>query len=112
MDSRKEFEEKVLNPIKTKGLVISRIPKSTRDEFIKFAEEYYADDYGMLLLELWNRYKEYQNILQGMDIKLNYLIELVGAKQTRPEEEKSTKRMLSGREIVVDKKSRKEVENG
>lgn len=97
-----EFDEKVLTPIKTQGLVISRIPKTTRSEFVKFAEENYADDYGMLLVELWNRYKEYMNIIQGIDIKLNYISDRIDSLQKEEKEEEPAEteiKMLDGKTI-------------
>jgi len=103
METKEEFKERVLKPMKTQGLVISRIPKITRSEFVEFAEEHYSDDYGMLLVELWNRYKEYSNVLQGMDIKLNYLVEMTESKTNEEKEPVETAKtgikMLDGIEI-------------
>jgi len=100
---RTEFEENVLKKCKTQGLVISRIPKSTRDEFVKFAEEYYADDYGMVLVELWKNYKRSQflevTFFENINMKLEYLISKLDV--PKKEEEKPTKeiRFLNGRKV-------------
>lgn len=60
--NRKEFDEIVLKKTKEKGLIMSRVPEKTRLEFIKFAEEEFADDRGMLLKKLMDDYKEYAKL--------------------------------------------------
>ena len=108
---RTEFEENVLKKCKTQGLVISRIPKSTREEFVKFAEDYYADDYGMALLELWNNYKRSQflevTFFSNIDLKLN---ELLNRNVPKREEEKPKKeiKFLDGRKARIEKEVKHE----
>ena len=52
----------VLNKAKSSGLIMSRVPDKTREEFIKFAEDNFAGDYGMLLCWCYNQAVEYQKV--------------------------------------------------
>ena len=91
------MKEIVLRDRETR-LNISRVPKKTREEFIQFAEEDFEGDYGMLLREIWEKYKEY-SFYQNLDIKLNHIIQLLenrSEKKSNEEEGKSIK-MLSGK---------------
>ncbi|KKM80826.1 hypothetical protein LCGC14_1336020 [marine sediment metagenome] len=84
-------------------LNISRVPKKTREEFTKFAEEEFEGDYGMLLKELWEKYKDYSMIQQTFDVKLNYIIQLLeNEKGTASQERKPEKniiKFLDGRKV-------------
>ena len=103
---RTEFEEKVLTKCKTQGLVISRIPKSTREEFVKFAEESFADDYGLLLKHIWDEFKRSQflevTFFSNIDLKLN---ELLNRDVPKQEEKKPTKeiKFLDGKTRRIEK---------
>jgi len=44
------------------GLVISRVPKQTKQIFTELADQEFCSDYGMTLRELLNQYLEYQQI--------------------------------------------------
>lgn len=81
-----------------KGIRISRLPKKVREEFKEFAKEEYADDFGMALTELWNKYKEYLVFYNNFDIKLDYIIQLLNTEE-KPDEEKIIK-TLSGRRVL------------
>jgi hypothetical protein len=80
-----EIKEIVLRDRETR-LSISRVPKKTREEFINFAKEEFEGDYGMLLKDLWEKYKKsfsYENL----NNKLDYIIQLL--KNSNEKEEKS-----------------------
>lgn len=95
--NREEFNGVVLKKMKEKGLIMSRVPVKTRDEFIKFAEEEFADDRGMLLHEVWRVYKQMINIQETFDVKLNYIIQLLESKEVPKEEIPKEKiKMLDG----------------
>ena len=99
-----EFEGVVLKKMKEKGLVMSRVPTHTREEFIKLAQDHFADDRGMLLHHVWNVYKQAINIQETFDVKLNYIIQLLETiKINSPDKEEKPKtsevRMLSGRRV-------------
>ena len=81
---------------KERSLYINRIPRKIKDEFTNYAEEEFAGDYGMLLRELWESYKLYKTILQGMDVKLNYIVQILEQSTAEEQEEKPGRKMLSG----------------
>jgi 3-oxoacyl-ACP reductase-like protein len=104
-----EFDDIVLRE-KERSFYISRIPKKTKEELIKFAQEEFADDYGACISAVWNKFKEMINYQDNFDIKLNYIIQLL--ENSKPEIEKKEEKpdneikMLSGRKVT------KEVKNG
>ena len=71
----------ILSKAKAQGLIISRVPLKTREEFIKIADEEFAGDYGLLLKHIWDEYKRSSFIeatfFSNIDLKLNYLISKV-----------------------------------
>jgi len=68
---RKQFEEKILKPIKERGIVMSRVPERTRNEFIEFAENEFCDDRGMCFKWLFTQAMEYQKMKKVLfNIKL------------------------------------------
>lgn len=89
-------------------LNISRVPKKTREEFVKFAEEEFEGDYGMLLREVWEKYKEYSMVQQTFDTKINYIIQLLEKEQNtasqEEEPEKKTIKLLDGRKVEKEVK--------
>lgn len=88
--------EIVLNKAKAQGLIISRVPQRIRDNFLKLAEEEFADDYGMCLKFLWDNFELWNNFMQNWDIKLNYIIEKIENKTNTKQEEI---KLLSGKTI-------------
>jgi len=82
---------------KEKSLHISRIPTKTKKEFIQFAEEEFSGDYGMLLRELWESYKTNQNLFQGMDSKINYILQIL--QSGKEKKEASSIKMLDGKSM-------------
>ena len=96
-----EFQKKVKDiqeRIKVHGLVINRVPKNIRDEFVEYAEEEFCDDYGMTLKYVWDNFKLWKIFFENMDYKLNHILELLTQGEKKPEEE--TLRMLSGRKVM------------
>ena len=89
-----EFEGVVLRE-KERSLHISRVPKKVKEEFVELAREEFAEDYGMALRELLEKYKEYGMIINNFDIKLNYIIQIL-EQSTATQEEKPDRKMLSG----------------
>lgn len=90
-----EFNEIILRE-KERSLHISRVPKNIKEEFVKFAEEEFAGDYGMLLRELWESYKRNKTLFEGMDIKLNYISQVLEQSTATKQEEEPGRKMLSG----------------
>ena len=79
-----------------KSLHISRVPRKVKLEFAEYAEEEFAGDYGMLLREIWESYKLYKNVLQGMDIKINHITHILEKSTAEEQEEEPGIKMLSG----------------
>lgn len=57
----KKFDEIVLRE-KERKLFISRLPMQVKEEFIKFANEEFCDDYGMALRDIWQDAKLFRKI--------------------------------------------------
>lgn len=64
----------VLRKAKSSGLVIGRIPKKTKKEFILFAEEEFEDDYGMALKYIWDNFKIWALYFNNLDFKLDKIL--------------------------------------
>lgn len=98
--------EIVLRKAKSGGLVIARVPELTLKEFKEFAEMYFADDYGLCLKTLWDRFKESELFFSDTQIKLNYIINLLENKPEIEEKKPETKqiKMLSGRNVEKELK--------
>lgn len=50
--------KRLLEKDSDRRLWISRVPKGTKSEFVKFAEDQFEDDFGMALKHIWDSYKE------------------------------------------------------
>ena len=72
-DKLREFAEKLEN----QGIIINRIPQSTREEFKQFAREEFANDYGFALKYLWDHYKKTKLIFENFDYKLDEALERI-----------------------------------
>ena len=94
LEDVKNLKEKIRN---NTGLVISRVPENTRKEFIEFANGEFAGDYGLLLRELWETYKQYHQIVKTQDIKLDYIITMVKNKNNNQSNIEEKKIKMLGR---------------
>lgn len=90
--------EIILRKTRADGLVMSRVPKRIRDNFIKLAEDEFAGDYGMALSFLWNNFELWNKFMQNWDIKLNYIINKL---ENKDNAQPVIKKLLSGREIKL-----------
>jgi hypothetical protein len=90
--------EIVLRKTRADGLIMSRVPKRIRDNFIKLSEDEFAGDYGMALAFLWNNFELWTNFMQNWDIKLNYIINKL---ENKTNNQPAAKKMLSGKEIIL-----------
>ena len=97
--------KKIIEKVKTKGLVINRVPKNTKMEFIDFADQEFESDYGMTLKYIWDNFKLWKIFFENMDMKLDKIIDLANNQNNQKPEEKQI-RMLSGKKIKY-----KEVKN-
>ena len=79
-----EFKEVVLKKTRSDGLVISRLPKPTRDEFIEFANHEFSGDYGMALKHLWDSFKLWKIVFENIDLRLGKILDLMQSSNEQP----------------------------
>jgi len=96
--NKEEFD--VFNKkVRSDGIVMSRVPTPTREEFIKIAEEQFSGDYGMLLAHLLYNYKLFIIFINDFNTKLDALsLKLDKIEENKLSEPKKI-RMLSGKEL-------------
>jgi hypothetical protein len=105
MDKIDELKSK----IRENSLVISRVPKNTKEEFIAFANEEFAGDYGMTLKNLFDNFKLWKMLFENLDMKLDNILEIIS--QPEQKEEKSSEdeiKLVSGRKIRLKGGNNKE----
>lgn len=97
-----DFDDIVLKE-KEKSFYISRIPKKTKEEIIRFAGEEFEEDYGMAIHFIWCKFKEMIKYEEMQDIKLNYIIQILENQNQKSEvekkEEKPSIKMMDGRSV-------------
>lgn len=93
-----EFKD-IVKKTRSDGLVISRIPKTTRDEFLDFADKEFAGDYGMTLRHLWDTFKLWNIFIGSFDYKLNHIISKLENRENNPMGAKGIK-TLSGNKLA------------
>ena len=95
-----EFNGIVLKE-KENRLSISRVPKRTKEEFLKFAEEEFCNDFGMTLKYVWDNFKLWKIFFENISFKLDNILESIS--QLEPNEKKPEQkeniRFLSGRKV-------------
>lgn len=101
-----EFRGVVLKKVRSDGLVMSRVPKPTRDKFLDLANAEFAGDYGLTLKYLWDQYEMFMVFMSNWNIKLDYILQLLTqqneSSQSTKEEDQSGKeiKLLDGRRVV------------
>ena len=90
VDEVRELKEQIRNNL---GLVMSRVPEKTRTEFIDFANGEFASDYGCTLVYVWDCFKHYQQIINTVDTKIDYMISLI-KQSPKTEEARKLPQML------------------
>jgi hypothetical protein len=98
--------------LKSSGIVISRLPKDTKDAFMKLAEERFCDDYGMTLVWLLDQATEYQTakeVLFNNFAAISAAIVNITARLEQIEEINKTsvqskRRTLSGEELKLSRR--------
>ena len=81
---------------KETSLRMSRVPRATKNEFVKFAEEEFANDFGMCFTYIWKQFKIWNIFFENIDMKLDVIINKLNT-----HEESSDKgiKLLSGRKV-------------
>jgi len=76
MDKFQSNVKAIQEKVKTKGLVISRVPQNTKSEFVKLAESEFADDFGLTLKALLDDYLIFNKIKDSfMNNKIKIIFE-------------------------------------
>ena len=92
----KEIQEKV----KTQGIIMNRVPDSTRQEFIKFSKDEFCDDRGLCFKYVWDQFKIWKLFFENIDMKLDKIIDNTQPSSIKVEENSENSiRLLSGREL-------------
>jgi hypothetical protein len=73
-EENEQIGEIILRKVRADGIVMSRVPKRVRDNFLKLAEDEFAGDYGMTLVHLWNTFELWNTFMVNWDFKLNHII--------------------------------------
>ncbi len=84
--------------IRERSLVISRIPRKTKDEFIALANDEFCGDYGMCLKWCLEQAMEKQAVMsffENMNFKLNQILGDIPKTEQKPETESI--KMVDGR---------------
>ena len=87
--------EDVIRRLKADNLVMSSVPKKTKEEFIAFAQEEFADNYGACLKYVFDFFKLSMTFLQGYDDKLNLILERLDS----PKDDEKKIKLLSGNTV-------------
>jgi hypothetical protein len=104
MTTKEEMNEIVLRE-KEKSLHISRLPRELKEQFVKFAEEEFADDFGMCLKFLFDQAMEYQYMKNAL---FNGYLTKDTEQSTASQEEKPEKKVIK---FLSGKKVEREVKN-
>jgi len=84
----------VLKKVRSDGLVMSRVPKPTRDAFISLADEEFVGDYGLTLKYILDSFQILKPLIENAIFKLDNIIELI-----KNQDNIQTKTTLSGKRI-------------
>jgi len=97
------MDENILLLEKERSLHISRVPKNTKDAFVKLSEDEFSGDYGMTLKSLFDNFRLWKLLFENIDYKLDDIIEKIShlEQKEEPEQKKEKIRLLSGRQIEV-----------
>lgn len=97
MNEIEKITKKVFNNSHA-NMSISRLPKITKEKFVKLAEEEFCNDYGMTLKFLFDNYSRsasFEYLLEEIDTLKNSLV----FGQEQKQEEVKKKKMLDGKEL-------------
>ena len=92
--------------IRENSLVISRVPKDTKEKFIAIANEAFAGDYGLLLKDILDQALEYQAMkgvfFENINMKLDNILESISQPE-QIEQPNAGIKTLSGRTIGTNR---------
>ena len=87
--------EEIIKKIRADNLVMSSVPIKTKEEFVAFAREEFADNYGACLKYIFDFFKLSVTFLEGFDDKMDQILEKLDQK----DEEEPGIKTLSGRNL-------------
>ena len=87
--------EEIIKKIRADNLVMSSVPIKTKEEFVAFAREEFADNYGACLKYIFDFFKLSVTFLEGFDGKMDQILERLDKK----DEEEPGIKTLSGRNL-------------
>jgi len=87
--------EEIIKKIRADNLVMSSVPIKTKEEFVAFAREEFADNYGACLKYIFDFFKLSVTFLEGFDGKMDQILEKLDQK----DEEEPGIKTLSGRNL-------------
>ena len=96
----------VLKSVRESGIVISRVPKITKDLFTDIADREFCSDYGLLLKYLLDQTIEYQEmkktLFNGLHEKLDEILEVVSSKEVEETDSDGNKtiQLVNGRKLM------------
>ena len=88
---------KIQNKVLELKLVISRLPRKTKDDFIALANAEFCGDYGMTLKYLFDNFKLWKLLFENIDMKLDQILEVIPQTEQKPDKEEI--QLLSGKRI-------------
>ena len=91
-------KEDILRKIKADNLVMSCVPKKTKEEFIQFAQDEFAGNYGATLKYVFDFFKLSVTFLEGFDGKLDQILTSLNNQKVDQEEEPKIK-TISGNKL-------------
>ncbi len=94
MDSATKIKERVMN---NHSLYFARVPKNTRERFIKIANDEFEGDYGMLLKFLMDGVVKED--IADLIVRMQELEQRIVRLENKPEEQKKGVTLLNGRRI-------------
>lgn len=100
---KEEFKKYASEVRREKGLIMSRVPKRTRELFTSLADEEFCGDYGLCLKKILDDSMIYKMYFENVDMKLDILANkldeitgLVSKEQINEEENPEGIKMLNG----------------
>ena len=92
--------EEIIKKIRADNLVMSSVPIKTKEEFVAFAREEFADNYGACLKYIFDFFKLSVTFLEGFDGKMDKILASVSNQKEEIETEVESKiKTISGKQL-------------
>lgn len=97
-EEQKEIIRRVSKHYNADSLTIARLPKETKEMFMKYAEDF-CGDYGMALKQLLDFTMVFGPQIEGIQVVLSEHEQRLNTLETKKEIEQKPRRTLGGKEI-------------